>query len=200
MNTETSQIINQPLSLVVHHKTGFVYLLTIDQEKKSVISRMMSGGLNSTVLNTGDVKNVDGLAIDNQKDRLYWFTSAGDIQHSNLDGGDIKRVPKKSPVQRTNFMIIDDERIYIKNLSSIWLMNKENGDQATCILAEAPFTKLRSGMKVVERSVEQILYGPNYQITKAACRKMEKISNSGFANNYSQDTKEADVEFCKSVK
>ncbi|XP_011503249.1 PREDICTED: low-density lipoprotein receptor-related protein 2-like [Ceratosolen solmsi marchali] len=188
--------IDRPLSLVVHPKTGFLYLLTFNALfNKSTITCMKVGGYDPMKLNIIGSGNIIGLAIDNNKDRLYWFTDSGEIQYSNLNGTDIKTLIVKSPISQINSMIIDEDWIYIKNNISIWQINKDTGGNTTCIVPETKDTILRSGMKIIERSQDNLHYGVNYQITKAACKVF-----CAYKDEIDKENKNPDAEFCKCSK
>ncbi|XP_003425524.3 low-density lipoprotein receptor-related protein 5-like [Nasonia vitripennis] len=168
--------IDRPLSLVVHPKTGYLYLLTFSNATNaSVVSRMNVGGLDYIVLTIAEALDARGLAVDSLNDRLYWFAESGRVGHSDLGGNDVKVLPVEAPVLMPDSILVDRDWLYVKNETSIWRMNKKTGADVSCLVPEVKVSqhyhaKLKSTMSVVARSPGSFSYGDDYQITKSACK------------------------------
>lgn len=192
------QSIDRPLSLVVHPKTGYLYLLTFSNATNaSVVSRMSIGGLDYIVLTIAEALDARGLAIDSMNDRLYWFAESGRIGHSDLGGNDVKVLVVEAPVVRPDSILVDRDWLYVKNETSIWRMNKKTGAEVSCLVPEVKVSqhyhaKLKSTMSIVARSRDRFYYGNDYQITKSACKVF--CAYQEFVKN---DNASLDAKFCK---
>lgn len=164
-------ISSRPLSLIVHPTNNDLYLLTFDEAtNKSVVSRMPTDFFisNSTTFDVEGM-NATGLALDHPRNQIYWYNSTGTIGTMDLGGTEV-RIITESPVDSVNFLVVDDEWIYVKNMTCIWRIRKDEGYQASVFVNEEKNVLLRSSMKVVEREFENLPYGSDYSTTKEACK------------------------------
>ena len=139
----TLKTIDKPQSLVIHPKMGFLFLLTINEDlNESIVMKITTDVHNETLINinTRESGIVTGLAIDDQENRLYFYTNSGIVGHVDFNGDDIKILENKSPVLDVDSMIVDEEWLYLKNTTSIWRMGKTEGDGVLCIVPETKVT------------------------------------------------------------
>ena len=138
------RVIPQPLSLVVQPSTGYVYLLAHNASSdRSTITKLTLGGYNATVLEISGAERARGLALDQEKSRLYWFgDDSPEIRHAALDGSDVQTLAGAVPVQRPEVMIVEDDWVYVKNATSVWRVKKITGSSVACVVPERPVSTL----------------------------------------------------------
>lgn len=139
--------LKRPRAIVVHPNKGFIFFSEWDRPAN--ISRAYSDGSGLIVFKNVTLGWPNGLAIDFDQDRLYWCDALLDhVQHSTLDGTDVKTVNSRlirhpfSLVIYNNFMYITDWR-----LDAIIKLNKLTGEQEETIIKE-PQTNRLYGVKV----------------------------------------------------
>lgn len=139
--------LKRPRAIVVHPNKGYIFFSEWDRPAN--ISRAASDGNNLTVFKNLTLGWPNGLSIDFEQDRLYWCDALLDhVQHSNLDGTDVKTVNSRlirhpfSIVIHKNFMYITDWR-----LDAIIKLHKLTGENEETLIRE-PQTNRLYGVKV----------------------------------------------------
>lgn len=139
--------LKRPRAIVVHPNKG--YLFFSEWDRPANISRAYSDGTGLVVFKNFTLGWPNGLSIDFETDRLYWCDALLDhVQHSNLDGTDIKTVNSRlirhpfSIVIHRQFMYITDWR-----LDAIIRLNKLTGEEEETVIKE-PQTNRLYGVKV----------------------------------------------------
>ncbi|RWS26517.1 low-density lipoprotein receptor-related protein 2-like protein, partial [Leptotrombidium deliense] len=94
----------------------------------------------------------NGLSVDYTKNRVYWCDALLDhIQHSNLDGTDVKTIT--SPRIKHPFsLVVHEDWLYVTDwrLDAILRMNKENGSQESIVRSVEEGNRLY-GIKVFSK-------------------------------------------------
>ncbi|XP_049818680.1 low-density lipoprotein receptor-related protein 2 [Aethina tumida] len=147
--------LKRPRAIVIHPNKGYIFFSEWDRPAN--ISRSFSDGSNLTIFKNLTLGWPNGLSIDFDTDRLYWCDALLDhVQHSNLDGTDIKTVNSRlirhpfSIVIHKDFMYITDWR-----LDAIIKLHKLTGDQEE-ILVKEPQTNRLYGVKIYSEDEQKI--------------------------------------------
>lgn len=147
--------LKRPRAIVVHPNKGFIFFSEWDRPAN--ISRAYSDGSNLTVFKNLTLGWPNGLSVDFDQDRLYWCDALLDhVQHSNLDGTDVKTVNSRlirhpfSIVIHKDFMYITDWR-----LDAIIKLHKLTGEQEETLVRE-PQTNRLYGVKIYSEAEQKI--------------------------------------------
>ncbi|XP_048506028.1 low-density lipoprotein receptor-related protein 2 isoform X2 [Athalia rosae] len=175
--------LKRPRAIVVHPNQGYIFFSEWDRPAN--ISRAHTDGSNLIIFKNLTLGWPNGLAIDFKKDRLYWCDALLDhVQHSNLDGTDVKTV--NSRLIRHPFSIaIYEEWMYITDwrLDAIIRLHKETGEQEVVLVRE-PATNRLYGVKVFSRNVQKRVHTHPCMINNGGCEKLcfaiPNNSSSGF--------------------
>lgn len=119
--------LKRPRAIVLHPNRGFLFYSEWDRPAN--ISRAYLDGSNVVILKGLILGWPNGLSIDFQADRLYWCDALLDqIQHSKLDGSDIKAFTTAS-IKHPFSLVIHHEWLYVTDwrLDAVIRMNKETG-------------------------------------------------------------------------
>ncbi|KAJ8949001.1 hypothetical protein NQ314_008307 [Rhamnusium bicolor] len=148
--------LKRPRAIVVHPNKGYIFFSEWDRPAN--ISRALSDGTNLTVFKNLTLGWPNGLSIDFSSDRLYWCDALLDhVQHSNLDGTDVKTVNSRlirhpfSIVIYNDFMYITDWR-----LDAIIKLHKLTGDFEETLVRE-PQTNRLYGVKIYSEDEQKII-------------------------------------------
>ena len=139
--------LKRPRAIVVHPNKGFIFFSEWDRPAN--ISRAYSDGSNLLVFKNVTLGWPNGLAIDFQTDRLYWCDALLDhIQHSNLDGSDVKTVNSRL-IRHPFSIVIYNGFVYITDwrLDAIIRLNKLTGEDDETLVKEQQTNRLY-GVKV----------------------------------------------------
>ncbi|XP_015909717.1 low-density lipoprotein receptor-related protein 2 isoform X1 [Parasteatoda tepidariorum] len=119
--------LKRPRAIVVHPNKGYVFYSEWDRPAN--ISRAYLDGSNLMVFRGVLLGWPNGLAIDYEKDRLYWCDALLDhIQHADLNGDDVQTI--SSPRIKHPFsLVIHHDMLYVTDwrLDAILRMHKETG-------------------------------------------------------------------------
>lgn len=104
----------------------FRYIFFSEWDRPANISRANSDGSGLIVFRNVTLGWPNGLALDFESDRLYWCDALLDhVQHSNLDGTDVKTI--NSRFIRHSFSIVIhkgefevNEKIFLDELIFFW--------------------------------------------------------------------------------
>ncbi|KAF5276464.1 hypothetical protein FQA39_LY06533 [Lamprigera yunnana] len=147
--------LKRPRAIVIHPNKGYIFFSEWDRPAN--ISRAYSDGSNLIVFKNVTLGWPNGLAIDFNENRLYWCDALLDhVQHSTLDGTDVKTVNSRlirhpfSIVIYNDFMYITDWR-----LDAIVKLHKLTGDQEQILIKE-PQTNRLYGVKIYSESEQRI--------------------------------------------
>lgn len=147
--------LKRPRAIVVHPNRGFIFFSEWDRPAN--ISRAYTDGSNLTVFKNLTLGWPNGLSIDFKQDRLYWCDALLDhVQHSKLDGSDVKTVQSRlirhpfSIVIHGDFMYITDWR-----LDAIIKLHKLNGDMEETLIRE-PQTNRLYGVKIYSENEQMV--------------------------------------------
>ncbi|KAJ8943773.1 hypothetical protein NQ318_011985, partial [Aromia moschata] len=124
----------------------------------SNISRALSDGTNLTVFKNLTLGWPNGLSIDFTNDRLYWCDALLDhVQHSELDGTDVKTVNSRLIRHPFNIVIYNDF-MYITDwrLDAIIKLHKLSGDFEETLVRE-PQTNRLYGVKIYSEKEQKII-------------------------------------------
>lgn len=163
--------LKRPRAIVIHPNHGYIFFSEWDRPAN--ISRAHADGSNLVVFKNLTLGWPNGLAIDFQKDRLYWCDALLDhVQHSNLDGTDVQTVNSRlirhpfSIAIHENWMYITDWR-----LDAIIRLHKESGEQEV-ILVREPATNRLYGVKVFSRDIQKTEMDHPCSINNGGCEKL----------------------------
>lgn len=163
--------LKRPRAIVIHPNQGYIFFSEWDRPAN--ISRAHADGSNLVVFKNLTLGWPNGLAIDFAKDRLYWCDALLDhVQHSNLDGGDVKTV--NSILIKHPFSIaIYEQWMYITDwrLDAIIRLHKETGEQES-ILVREPATNRLYGVKVFSRDIQVVTTKHPCSINNGGCEKL----------------------------
>ena len=155
--------LKRPRAIVVHPNKGYIFFSEWDRPAN--ISRSSTDGNNLTVFKNLTLGWPNGLSIDFQQDRLYWCDALLDhVQHSNLDGTDVKTVNSRlirhpfSIVIHKDFMYITDWR-----LDAIIKLHKLTGDLEETLIRE-PQTNRLYGVKVNLLNRKKKVFSPCFYL------------------------------------
>ncbi|XKL63596.1 hypothetical protein PGB90_005960 [Kerria lacca] len=138
--------LKRPRAIVVHPNKG-----------PANISRTYTDGTNLIVFRNVTLGWPNGLAMDFAMDRLYWCDALLDhVQHSNLDGTDVKTINSKL-IRHPFSIVIFQDWMYITDwrLDSIVKLHKLNGDMEEIVTREPQNNRLY-GVKVYSQSEQEI--------------------------------------------
>lgn len=139
--------LKRPRAIVVHPNKGYIFFSEWDRPAN--ISRAHSDGSNLIVFKNVTLGWPNGLSVDFVEDRLYWCDALLDhVQHSNLDGTDVKTVNSRL-IRHPFSIVIHKEWMYITDwrLDAIIKLHKLTGDLEETIVRE-PQTNRLYGVKV----------------------------------------------------
>lgn len=163
--------LKRPRAIVVHPNKGFIYFSEWDRPAN--ITRANSDGTNLLVFKNVTLGWPNGLSIDFIADRVYWCDALLDhVQHSNLDGSDIKTVNSKL-IKHPFSIVIHNEWMFITDwrLDAIVRLNKLTGEQEEIMVRE-PQTNRLYGVKVYSRKVQTIANLHPCSYNNGGCDKM----------------------------
>jgi low density lipoprotein-related protein 2 len=163
--------LKRPRAIVIHPNKGYIFFSEWDRPAN--ISRASSDGNNLTVFKNLTLGWPNGLSIDFQQDRLYWCDALLDhVQHSNLDGTDVKTVNSRlirhpfSIVIHKDFMYITDWR-----LDAIIKLHKLTGELEETLIRE-PQTNRLYGVKIYSELEQRIDNTHPCWNNRAGCSKL----------------------------
>ena len=145
--------LKRPRAIVVHPNKGFVFYSEWDRPAN--ITRAYLDGTNLFVFRNIPLGWPNGLAIDFDADRLYWCDALLDhIQHSNLDGSDVKTLNSRL-VRHPFGLVVFKDIIYVTDwrLDGIVRLNKTTGESEKVIIQVQENNRLY-GIKVFSRSTQ----------------------------------------------
>ncbi|KAI5717758.1 hypothetical protein M8J77_010754 [Diaphorina citri] len=145
--------LKRPRAIVVHPNKGYLYFSEWDRPAN--ISRVFTDGSNLLVFKNVTLGWPNGLAIDFQADRLYWCDALLDhVQHSMLDGTDVKTISSRL-IKHPFSIVIHDDWMYITDwrLDAILRLHKLTGEQEQIILREPQNNRLY-GVKVYSAATQ----------------------------------------------
>ncbi|KAJ8924543.1 hypothetical protein NQ315_000691, partial [Exocentrus adspersus] len=148
--------LKRPRAIVVHPNKGFIFFSEWDRPAN--ISRALSDGTNLTVFKNLTLGWPNGLSIDFTTDRLYWCDALLDhVQHSNLDGSDVKTVNSRL-IRHPFSIVIFEEFMYITDwrLDAIIKLHKLTGDSEEVLVRE-PQTNRLYGVKIYSEKEQKII-------------------------------------------
>ncbi|XP_043484789.1 low-density lipoprotein receptor-related protein 2 [Leptopilina heterotoma] len=163
--------LKRPRAIVIHPNQGFIFFSEWDRPAN--ISRARADGSNLVVFKNLTLGWPNGLAIDFGKDRLYWCDALLDhVQHSNLEGTDVKTV--NSRLIRHPFSIaIYEDWMYITDwrLDAIIRLHKETGEKEVVLVRE-PDTNRLYGVKVYSPDIQKPHTDHPCTINNGGCEKL----------------------------
>lgn len=115
----------------------------------------------------------NGLSIDFATDRLYWCDALLDhVQHSNLDGSDIKTVNSRL-IRHPFSIVIYKDYMYITDwrLDAIIRLHKLTGEGEESLVRE-PQTNRLYGVKIYSRSEQNVTENHPCDRDIMACQKL----------------------------
>lgn len=139
--------LKRPRAIVVHPNRGFIFFSEWDRPAN--ISRAYSDGSNLTVFKNLTLGWPNGLSVDFDQDKLYWCDALLDhVQHSNLDGTDVRTVNSRL-IRHPFSIVIYKEFMYITDwrLDAIIKLHKLSGEMEETLVRE-PQTNRLYGVKV----------------------------------------------------
>jgi low density lipoprotein-related protein 2 len=163
--------LKRPRAIVVHPNKGFIYFSEWDRPAN--ITRANSDGTGLLVFKNVTLGWPNGLSIDFTADRVYWCDALLDhVQHSNLDGSDIKTVNSRL-IRHPFSIVIHNDWMYITDwrLDAIVRLNKLTGEQEEIMVRE-PQTNRLYGVKVYSKKTQQIANLHPCSYNNGGCEKM----------------------------
>ncbi|CAG0879500.1 unnamed protein product [Darwinula stevensoni] len=125
--------LKRPRAIVVHPNRG--YLFYSEWERPANISRVSLDASNVLVFQKLVLGWPNGLAIDYSQDRLYWCDALLDhIQHSNLDGTDVKKIDT-TLIRHAFSLVVHGDWLYVTDwrLDAIVRMKKDTGEEENVV-------------------------------------------------------------------
>ncbi|KAK0162271.1 hypothetical protein PV327_008621 [Microctonus hyperodae] len=162
--------LKRPRAIVIHPNRGYIFFSEWDRPAN--ISRAYTDGSNLIVFKNLTLGWPNGLAIDFNEDRLYWCDALLDhVQHSNLDGGDVKTLSPRL-IRHPFSIAIHEDWMYITDwrLDAIIRSHKKTGEQES-ILVREPSTNRLYGVKVFSPDIQKITDHP-CSINNGGCEKL----------------------------
>nr|XP_022902920.1 low-density lipoprotein receptor-related protein 2 [Onthophagus taurus] len=163
--------LKRPRAIVVHPNRGYIFYSEWDRPAN--ISRAYSDGSRIVTFKNFTLGWPNGLAIDYLTDRLYWCDALLDhVQHSNLDGGDVKTISSRllkhpfSIVIHKDFMYITDWR-----LDAIMKLYKLGGGNEEILIKE-PQTNRLYGVKIYSEDEQRIDPSHPCHSNNGGCQKL----------------------------
>ncbi|CAH1155627.1 unnamed protein product [Phaedon cochleariae] len=163
--------LKRPRAIVVHPNKGYVFFSEWDRPAN--ISRALSDGSKLIVFKNLTLGWPNGLSIDFQADRLYWCDALLDhVQHTNLDGTDVKTVNSRlirhpfSIVIYGDFMYITDWR-----LDAIIKLHKLHGGDEETLIKE-PQTNRLYGVKIYSKREQHVIPTHPCWQNNGGCQKL----------------------------
>lgn len=156
---------------MIHPNRGYIFFSEWDRPAN--ISRAHADGSNLVVFRNLTLGWPNGLAIDFSKDRLYWCDALLDhVQHSNLDGTDVRTVDSRL-IRHPFSIAIHEDWMYITDwrLDAIIRLHKETGEQEA-ILVREPATNRLYGVKVFSRNIQTTISNHPCAINNGGCEKL----------------------------
>lgn len=162
--------LKRPRAIVVHPNKGYIYFSEWDRPAN--ITRANTDGSNLVVFKNVTLGWPNGLSIDFQSDRVYWCDALLDhVQHSNLDGTDIKTVNSRL-VRHPFSIVIHNDWMYITDwrLDAIIRLHKLTGEQEEMMVRE-PQTNRLYGVKVYSKLVQNVIENHPCHHNNGGCEK-----------------------------
>ena len=147
--------LKRPRAIVIHPNRGFLFYSEWDRPAN--ISRANADGTNVIVFRNVLLGWPNGLSIDFEEDRLYWCDALLDhIQHSNLDGGDIKTITSRF-IRHPFSLVIHGEFVYVTDwrLDAIFRINKTSGGNEEIVTRVDESNRLY-GVKIFSRKNQKM--------------------------------------------
>lgn len=163
--------LKRPRAIVVHPNKGYIYFSEWDRPAN--ITRANSDGTELLVFKNVTLGWPNGLSIDFIANRVYWCDALLDhVQHSALDGTDVKTVNSKM-IRHPFSIVIHNDWMYITDwrLDAIVRLNKLTGEQEEMILRE-PQTNRLYGVKVYSRKSQSIANLHPCSYSNGGCEKI----------------------------
>lgn len=162
--------LKRPRAIVVHPNRGFIFFSEWDRPAN--ITRANTDGTDLLVFKNVTLGWPNGLSIDFKEDRVYWCDALLDhVQHSNLDGTDIKTVNSRL-VRHPFSIVIHNDWMYITDwrLDAIIRLHKLTGEQEEMMVRE-PQTNRLYGVKVYSHEVQTITDIHPCHVNNGGCEK-----------------------------
>uniref|UniRef100_T1IUN7 EGF-like domain-containing protein n=1 Tax=Strigamia maritima TaxID=126957 RepID=T1IUN7_STRMM len=162
--------LRRPRGLVIHPNRGFLFFSEWDRPAN--ISRALLDGSNVTVFRGLSLGWPNGLAIDYGADRLYWCDALLDhIQHSRLDGSDIKTINSRL-IRHPFSLVIFGEYLFISDWrqDAVLKLHKLTGEQEK-VVAQVEETNRLYGVKVFSEKLQYINITHPCQYSNGGCQK-----------------------------
>jgi low density lipoprotein-related protein 2 len=163
--------LKRPRAIVVHPNRGYIYFSEWDRPAN--ITRANSDGTDLMVFKNVTLGWPNGLSIDFTADRVYWCDALLDhVQHSSLDGTDIKTVNSRL-IRHPFSIVIHNDWMYITDwrLDAIVRLNKLTGEQEEIMVRE-PQTNRLYGVKVYSKKTQVIANLHPCSYNSGGCEKM----------------------------
>lgn len=163
--------LKRPRAIVVHPNRGYIFFSEWDRPAN--ISRANSDGTGLIVFKNVTLGWPNGLSIDFKEDRVYWCDALLDhVQHSNLDGTDVKTVNSRL-IRHPFSIVIHNEWMYITDwrLDAIVRLHKLTGEQEETMVKE-PQTNRLYGVKVYSEAVQVVDRNQPCSIDNGGCDKI----------------------------
>ncbi|XP_023703710.1 low-density lipoprotein receptor-related protein 2 [Cryptotermes secundus] len=163
--------LKRPRAIVVHPNRGYIFFSEWDRPAN--ISRAHTDGSNLIVFRNVTLGWPNGLSVDFQTDRLYWCDALLDhVQHSNLDGTDVRTVSSRL-IRHPFSIVIHKDWMYITDwrLDAIIKLHKLSGELEEVVVRE-PQTNRLYGVKVYSGTVQTIDHNQPCSVNNGGCEKL----------------------------
>ncbi|XP_075155675.1 low-density lipoprotein receptor-related protein megalin [Haematobia irritans] len=163
--------LKRPRAIVVHPNKGYIFFSEWDRPAN--ITRANTDGSNLVVFKNVTLGWPNGLSIDFKEDRVYWCDALLDhVQHSKLDGSDIKTVNSRL-VRHPFSIVIHNDWMYITDwrLDAIIRLHKLTGEQEEMMVRE-PQTNRLYGVKVYSHDVQTVSDTQPCHYDNGKCQKI----------------------------
>lgn len=182
--------------LAIHPNRGYLFFIALHDERKvAKIVRMHADGTKAEEIGKYQLDNFDsdiefGIAIDYTEDRIYWV-SGGRVRHAKLDGSDLKTIDV-SVLKNPRSISVQQDWMYIANLSSIWRFDKQSSEAAIRIAPRFgnSINQPISSVKIYSPNVQKVNYNHPCRLNNGGCEDfcfaVPLVMNNGSLNNTSQ--------------
>ncbi|CAH1115403.1 unnamed protein product [Psylliodes chrysocephalus] len=167
--------LKRPRAIVVHPNKGYVFFSEWD--RPAIISRTLSDGTDLHVFKNLTLGWPNGLSIDFAADRLYWCDALFDqVQHSKLDGTDVKTVNSRL-IRHPFSIVIYDNFMYITDWGTDWgldtivKLHKLTGADEEIIIKE-PHRNRLYGVKIYSEHQQPIIATHPCWYNNGGCQKL----------------------------
>lgn len=163
--------LKRPRAIVVHPNKGYIFFSEWDRPAN--ISRANSDGTDLLIFRNVTLGWPNGLSVDFIKDRLYWCDALLDhVQHSNLDGSDVKTVNSRL-IRHPFSIVVHQDWMYITDwrLDAIIKMHKLTGEKEEILFRE-PQTNRLYGVKVYSDTVQTVDKKQPCHVNNGGCQKL----------------------------